>query len=138
MKMNLLIVEDKRMIRSAIAEYLEDIGHAVDTAKNATSAMERIASQHYDIIITDLSMPDFEYNMENGLYLLKYAKQHLPDVEVIVMSGNPCLEVSLTAIKYGAFYFFSKPFSLGALNDKIEIIRHMKIGNPYPASQALG
>jgi DNA-binding NtrC family response regulator len=138
MKLKLLLVDNTEMIRNAIAEYLEDIGHLVDTAKNATSAMELIESNVYDIIITDLCMPDLGYDAESGLYLLKYIKRHLPNVEVIVMSGDPCIETSLTAIKYGAFYFFSKPFSLEALKDKIEIIRNMKLGCRSTASHATG
>lgn len=135
--MKLLIVDDDRMIRNAISEYLVGIGYYVDTAGNATSAMESIESNHYDVMITDLYMRDLGYDAENGLYLLKYVKQHMPHVELIVMSGDPFIETSLTPIKYGVFYFFSKPFSLDALKDKIDVIRNTRF-NELPVSPAAG
>lgn len=136
MKMKLLLVEEMEVIRNAIAEYLEDIGHLVDTAQNAISALELIETKPYDIIITDLCMPDIGRDLENGLFLLKYVKRHVPNVEVIVMSGDPGIETSLTAIKNGAFYFFSKPFSLESLKDKIDIIRSSKNGSRYPVAHS--
>ncbi len=129
MTTNVLIVDDNDVIRNAIEEYLTLVGYDVDTANNAASAMELMASCDYDIIVTDLHMPDLGYDMESGFYLLKYAKQYLPKAEVIVMSGDASLETSLNAIKHGAYYFFSKPFSLATLKDKIDIIGKARFQN---------
>ncbi len=124
MQTKVLVVDDTNVIRNAISEYLTGLGHDVDTAGSMADAMELMEAKRYNILITDLYMPDLGYNAENVLFLIKYIKKHIPGIEVIVMSGDPSIETSLSAIKQGAFYFFSKPFALAALKDKINIIKH--------------
>jgi DNA-binding NtrC family response regulator len=102
----ILIVDDEHSIADALAVILTDEGYAVETASLMAAARSLLRAQAFDLIFMDLRLPD-----GTGIDLLDAVKQESPATEVILMTGHGSLEVTIEAIKKGAFYYIEKPFT---------------------------
>jgi len=102
---NILIVEDKDSMRKMLTETLTGEGHRVDSAPNGKSAMELVHSKSYDLVLTDLKMPDMD-----GLQVLSNIKEVDNDTAVILMTAYGTIEDAVQAMRKGAFDFITKPF----------------------------
>ncbi len=120
MKVAILIADDDKQIRDLLSEFLKNHGYQVDAAKGVRSAIRLMGSNDYDIILTDKNMPDEEGHMEGGMTVLRYAKEHKPLTEVIMITGQATVETAIEAIKLGAFDYIMKPISLDELKEKID------------------
>jgi len=109
---SILIVDDEPRMTSLIYGQLEDAGHNVVTTTKPVEALEKIAKHSFDIVITDLSMPDV-----NGMTILEEA-QKKEGTEVIMMTAYGSAETAVKAMKQGAADYLLKPFSL----DELEIL----------------
>ncbi len=101
-----LVVDDEAGSRVVTAQRLVRRGYAVDACENGMTAIERLRTQDYDLIITDVQMP-----MLDGLGLLDAVQEIAPDTEVLVMTGFATIDVAIAAIKNGAYDFLQKPFT---------------------------
>lgn len=102
---NILIVEDKDSMRKMLTETLTGAGHRVDAAANGKSAMELVHSKSYDLVLTDLKMPDMD-----GIQVLTKVKDVDNETAVILMTAFGTIEDAVKAMKKGAFDFITKPF----------------------------
>jgi DNA-binding NtrC family response regulator len=102
----ILVVDDDPMALKNLRHALERAGHSVSTFSSPIRALERLEKSPYDLIITDLKMPDMD-----GMALFKKAKQTAPGVEVIIITGFASLEGAVEATKQGAFHYLAKPFT---------------------------
>ena len=116
---NILVVDDELGIRDLLLEILNDEGHAVETAENASQA--RAARLRYapDVILLDIWMPDTD-----GVTLLKeWSTSGMLTMPVIMMSGHATIDTAVEATKIGAYSFLEKPITLQkllkAVNDAI-------------------
>lgn len=111
----ILIVDDD----AAIAEILKDVvaheGREVRVCYDGLSAVERLQTAPYDLLILDLVIPGVE-----GLEVFKVAKKVNPDVLVIIITGYATLETAIAAIKQGAYDFIQKPFKLDGFKIAID------------------
>ncbi|MFC1608330.1 sigma-54-dependent transcriptional regulator [Candidatus Latescibacterota bacterium] len=103
----LLVVDDESLMREFITESLISQGHEVDDAENGTKALELIANETYDVVLTDLKMPKV-----GGIDVLKKTREKLPDAKVIIMTAYGTVENAVEAMKLGAFDYITKPFSV--------------------------
>ena len=104
--MRILIVDDEKIKRVTLADDLAGQGHEVVTAADGEEALTRLASERFDVVVTDLKMPKID-----GLELLKQIKQGpAADMEVIMMTAYGSIPVAVEAVKLGAFDFLTKPF----------------------------
>jgi DNA-binding NtrC family response regulator len=130
---HLLIVDDERPLREAIAERLADQGFAVEQADNGERALERLAEFAFDILITDLRLPGID-----GRQVLDAAVERYPEIIAIVITGFGTVKDAVDAIKQGAADFITKPFQFDALlhvlNSALEQQR-LKSENAYLRSQ---
>ncbi len=94
---HLLVVDDQRSICELLEITFRKEGHRVEVANNAEAARRRIQSQIFDIIISDIRMPD-----SSGVDLLRYAKEVSPSTVFILVTGVPTLETAIDAVNYGA------------------------------------
>jgi DNA-binding NtrC family response regulator len=101
-----LVIDDEVSITDALQLVLMDLGHHVDAAKNGAEAKELLKGSPYDLVFTDLRLPD-----ASGIDLLTLIKSNTPNTEVIVMTAHGSLDIAIEAIKQGAFYFIEKPFT---------------------------
>ena len=130
---HLLIVDDETALREAIAERLADQGFMVEQADRGEVALQRLTEFAFDIIITDLRLPDID-----GRQVLDAALERYPDIIAIVITGYGTVKDAVEAIKQGASDFITKPFQFDALlhvlNSALEQLR-LRSENAYLRSQ---
>jgi DNA-binding NtrC family response regulator len=100
------VIDDEPSVTDALRLVLNDLGHHVDAAKSGAEAKELLKGAPYDLVFTDLRLPD-----ASGIDLLALIKSDTPDTEVIVMTAHGSLDITIEAIKRGAFYYIEKPFT---------------------------
>ena len=109
---NILIVDDEPQVCVLVSEELTERGFACETATEPAQAQELLSSRHFDLLITDITMPDI-----SGLDMLAYVKKHVPGCKVILITGASKREYLAQAIMLGAYDYVEKPFSMIELVD---------------------
>jgi two-component system OmpR family response regulator len=135
MNCRILVVDDDKTIRGAIAEYLNDHGFLADTAEDAKTAVGRIKAARYDIVVMEVTLPRYPGGY-TGRYLLNYIHNRHPTTKTIVVTGDATVETSLESILLGASGWMTKPFSLAALQDRISAILKSKNVLALPNGQS--
>ncbi|UCD63051.1 MAG: sigma-54-dependent Fis family transcriptional regulator, partial [Candidatus Zixiibacteriota bacterium] len=102
---NILVVDDKDSMRNMLTETLLEEGYRVDSASTGKKAMDLVRNKSYDLVLTDLKMPDVD-----GLQVLSEVKGVDSETAVILMTAFGTIEDAVTAMKMGAFDFVTKPF----------------------------
>jgi len=101
----ILVVDDKDSMRNMLTETLVEEGYRVDCAPDGRRALELVRNKSYDLVLTDLKMPDVD-----GLEVLGGVKESDSDTSVIVMTAYGTIEDAVAAMKKGAYDFITKPF----------------------------
>ena len=101
---HILLVEDDASLRETLVEVLENKGFSVKSTHCALEALERLASADFDVVLTDVRMPDGD-----GISLCERIASSFPSVLVIVMTGFGNVETAVAAMRVGAYDFLSKP-----------------------------
>jgi two-component system response regulator PilR (NtrC family) len=104
---DILIVDDERSMREFLGIYLRREGYNIEAAPGGAEAVAAIKAHAFDVIITDLRMPDID-----GLTILAEAKRAHPDTEVIVVTAFSTTETAIAAMKAGAHDYLTKPFKI--------------------------
>jgi len=84
-----LVVDDEKSIRTSVQAFLRDAGYEVEIAVDAQSARELLAGGDYDVVVSDIILPG-----ASGVTLLKAIRDASPDVQVIMMTGEPNVETA--------------------------------------------
>jgi len=108
--MRLLVVDDEPGIRAFLAWRLRARGLEVEIAHDGQDALDMMQRQHFDLVISDITMPRVE-----GLALLATIKEKHPKSKVILMTGFSTVDTAVSAMRLGAFDFLLKPFRWSAL-----------------------
>jgi CheY-like chemotaxis protein len=108
----ILLVDDDPVILELMREILRSGSYGVDVARNGRVAVERLQAAHYDVVLTDMVMPEMQ-----GLELLQYIRLHHPETLTIVFTGYANYQDAVAAVKLGAFDYLTKPL-------QAEILRH--------------
>ena len=118
---HVLIVDDDPALLQALPEALRlrMSGVTVDTADSAAAALERIAAQDYNAIVTDIKMPGMD-----GFALLAEIRARRPDTPTLMITGHGERALAVKALRRGACDFVQKPIDrddfVGALNHAIQ------------------
>jgi diguanylate cyclase (GGDEF)-like protein len=104
-----IIIDDEPLTAEVLSEFLKEAGHAVTMLHSGTEAMQHIQENVYDVILTDLLLPDLGQK-EGGLQILELAKQLDTSIEVIIVTGHGTLHAIKQAIRLGAYDLIIKPF----------------------------
>lgn len=112
---SILIVDDDELIRKFLLDFFMDLKFEVVTAENGTDALKKFSPQTFDLVISDLMMPDM-----TGIELLKELIARDEKVLFFLITGYPTLETAVEAIKNGAYDYIVKPFNLEDLRIKVE------------------
>jgi DNA-binding NtrC family response regulator len=107
---NILVVDDEPKMTALVCGQLEDGGHRVTTTTSPAEALMLMDKHSFDIVITDLSMPEI-----SGITVLEKALEK-EGTEVIMMTAYGTVESAVTAMKKGAADYLVKPFSLEELD----------------------
>jgi two-component system, NtrC family, response regulator HydG len=108
--LRVLIIDDEELHAEAVAESLKRVGYDCVITTSGAAGADKIAEEDLDVILTDLRMEDMD-----GLAILRKARQHLPDAEVVVITGHGDVKTAVEAIKQGAANYLTKPVDMGEL-----------------------
>ena len=103
---NILIIEDDAAFCQMLQRFLTKRGYNVETSFNAPEAKSKFNKTSFDLILTDLRLPDYD-----GIRLLGDIKEVNPNTHVILMTGYAEVASAVDAMKKGAFDYISKPFT---------------------------
>jgi DNA-binding NtrC family response regulator len=99
----------------SIKVLLSNIGYEVDTAENGKMGIEKLKSEEFDLVITDLMMPELD-----GFAVMKHIKENCPGTLVIVITGYASVESAVRAIRSGAYDYILKPFDFEIIKISVE------------------
>lgn len=102
-----LVVDDEKVIREILADFLSLEGFSVRTAEDGNAALAELDRHPYDLVISDLKMPGM-----GGLELLEHIQRQSPDVVTVIMTGFGTVETAIDAMKRGAYDYVLKPFRI--------------------------
>jgi DNA-binding NtrC family response regulator len=101
----ILVVDDEAPIRDVLQKGLSQMGgFLVDTAKNGQEAIEKVERETFDMVLTDLMMPEMD-----GMELLRIMKGTRPELPVIMMTAYGSIDNAVEAMKIGANDYITKP-----------------------------
>ncbi len=107
----LLLVDDEGSFRKGVADHLSGTGFEVTESGTVADALERLEGYAYDVVLTDLRLPDGE-----GTIVLDAARSRYPEIVVLVVTGHGSIRAAVDAIRQGAADFVTKPFQLAELD----------------------
>ena len=110
----ILIIDDERAIRNTLKEILEFEGYIIEVAENGRIGLERALSNSFDLIFSDIKMPE----MDGMEFLRAYREgivQHGEEAPVVMITGHGSVDSAVDALKAGAFDFIQKPLDLNRL-----------------------
>lgn len=107
---NILIVDDERSVTDSLSLILTEAGFQAFTAHNFGEALEILNQTPLDLVITDFCLPD-----ATGIDVITHVKNETPETEVILMTGHGSLDITIEAIKRGAYYYLEKPYAIDKL-----------------------
>jgi response regulator RpfG family c-di-GMP phosphodiesterase len=109
----ILVVDDEKVIREILADFLDMEGYVVHTVEDGVEALKELHRRSYNLVISDLKMPNM-----GGLELIqKITEESLP-VLTVIMTGFGTVETAIEAMKRGAYDYILKPF-------KVEEVMHI-------------
>jgi two-component system response regulator PilR (NtrC family) len=111
----IMVVDDEENIREVLSNYLETLGYEVVTASDGQNALEKFEPGAFDLIVSDLLMPNID-----GLELLRKVREKDRDVVFLMITGYPSIETAVEAIKKGAYDYITKPFHMEDVKIRIE------------------
>ena len=109
-KPRILVVDDKIEMARTIADGLLDRGYDAVAAGGGQEAIDLLASDRIDAVITDLRMPGVD-----GIAVLAASRRVDPQRPVIVMTAYSAIDSAIESIRQGAYHYLTKPFKLDEL-----------------------
>jgi YesN/AraC family two-component response regulator len=113
----ILVIDDEQLARFTMREILETAGHEVEEAKNGDQGISSQKAQPFDVVITDIIMPEKE-----GVQTIIELRRDFPSLPIIAISGGGRtrnLDFLKIAERYGAKRILAKPFSEDELLDAV-------------------
>ncbi|MGQ9707969.1 MAG: sigma-54-dependent transcriptional regulator [bacterium] len=119
--MKILLVDDEVRFAELTAENLRAAGYEVDLLTSGVEALERVKTEGYDVVITDLKMVPVD-----GLAILAATRQEMPEAEVVIITGYGTIPTAVEAMRQGAFDFITKPVALDHLLTVLKRIEELR------------
>ncbi len=137
MKGNILIVDNDRENQLLISEALKKNGYNCDRSDRLQSALEKLHTKKYDLLLIDKNMPIEGNSSETGMELIRVARLKYPNTIIILMTDHPTVDSASDALKIGAFDCIFKPLDLKLLGQKVDrFCEYRKFINPRTVMDA--
>ncbi|HRO58403.1 MAG TPA: response regulator [Burkholderiaceae bacterium] len=121
----ILVVDDDRVVREMLAEYLDSHGYQVDCADSGAAMRAAIEREPPDLVLLDLRLPD-----QDGLTLARYLREHY-DIGIIMVTGSSETVDRVIGLEIGADDYIGKPFDLRELRARIKsVLRRLQSAPP--------
>jgi CheY-like chemotaxis protein len=111
----LLVIDDEESILITTKLILEDLGCTVDTMIDPRAGLAQAIAADYDLIITDIKMPEM-----SGASLVRLVLENKPKARILAVTADPEDPVALDALRAGAIDILKKPFSIPRLLDFLQ------------------
>ncbi len=111
----LLLVDDEEDFVSTLAQRLQIRGYEAAIASDGEEALNMIGHHTYDVLVLDLMLPGM-----SGLEVLQAVKRQVPDLPVIMLTGQGSTREGMEGMRSGAFDYMMKPVDLDELKEKID------------------
>ena len=121
--MRILLIEDDKIIGSAICEQLESDGHSVDWAMRLDAAGDACAGAHFDLILLDLMLPD-----GRGIPFLKSLRKSGSKVPVMILTALDQISDRIEGLNAGADDYLVKPFAMEELIVRTQVLSRRRSG----------
>lgn len=115
MKAKILVVDDEESIREFLEIMLKKEGYEITLAEDGAKAKEILVKKSFDMIISDLQMPNM-----TGIELLKHVKETYPDIVFMMITAFGTTETAVEAMKMGAYDYLTKPFKIDEVRLNIQ------------------
>lgn len=115
MAATILVVDDEKFIVEAISRHLSESGYKVEGLVNSTKALETIQNNDFDLVLTDLRMPDV-----SGIDLARAVFDKDTDTQVIILTGYATLDSAIESISLDVYSYLNKPFDLRELGQVVD------------------
>jgi two-component system response regulator HydG len=126
-KMNIMIVDDEKIVRESLFHWFTKIGHTVAKASSGFEALQRLEKMPFDVLFVDIRMPEM-----NGIELLETVKEEYPETIVIIITAYGSIETAVKAMKLGASDYLLKPFKPDHLSLVMEkVAQQVKLSSEY-------
>jgi DNA-binding response OmpR family regulator len=130
----ILIIDDEEVIHVSLRRILGRQGHQVDAELSALDALKRLERESYDLVITDLMMPDM-----NGIQLLERLQEIGVGVPVLMITGYPSIRTAVQALRLGAVDYLAKPYTRQELLAPVNrVLRGGAVEEAAPPKPAAG
>ena len=103
----ILVIDDDKSARLLLERVLSRAGHTVTLVDNGEQGLSLLSKDVYDLIITDKNLPGID-----GLEVLRLAREQIPNLQAIVITGFPTPETKSSARDLGVFSYVTKPFGI--------------------------
>ena len=113
-QLSVLLIDDEPIVGLRLKPALEKNGYRVETFEDGAQALQRIAEEEFDIIVTDIRMEPVD-----GLKVLEAALKKSARTKVIIITGYATVELAREALAKGAFEVIAKPFRPNDLREAI-------------------
>ena len=104
--MRVLVIDDEMVVLDSVNKILTDEGYDVETNLSGREGLSRALDSDYDIVLTDIRMPDI-----GGMKVLRDIKRKKPSLPVVMITGYASVKSSVQAMKLGAADYVEKPFT---------------------------
>jgi DNA-binding NtrC family response regulator len=102
-----MVLDDESMVCERLRGPLTEEGYSVETFTDSQSALERLATKDFDVVVSDLKMKG-----ATGLDLLRHVRDHAPWTQVIIITGYATIQSAREAEFCGVYDFVTKPFKI--------------------------
>ncbi|WP_246804947.1 sigma-54-dependent transcriptional regulator [Desulfosarcina cetonica] len=125
--MQIMIVDDERIIRESFFYWFQKSGHRVETAASGAEALDKLTQAPYDLLFVDIKMPGMD-----GIELLAEVKARYPETLVVIITAYGSIESAVKAMKLGATDYLVKPFKPDQLSLVMEkVAQHQKRSSEF-------
>jgi DNA-binding NtrC family response regulator len=113
-KGKILVIDDEDIVRLSCSRSLVPEGYELKMAKNGPEGLKMLEEETFDLVLTDLKMPNMD-----GIEVLGTIKEKWPKTDVVIVTGYQTVETAVKAIKLGAFDYIEKPFTPDSLVETV-------------------
>jgi len=114
-KASILVIDDEQIVHESVQRILEDEGYEVEGAFRVDEALQKLRSRSYDLVLTDLMMPD-----RNGMEAVEAIAKDHPNTGVVMFTGFATVDSAVQSMKLGALDYLLKPFTPDELLEVLE------------------
>jgi two-component system, OmpR family, response regulator len=119
----ILVVEDNRTLADGLLAVLRSSGYAVDVVHDGVSALAALATESFDLVVLDLSLPEMD-----GLEVLRELRASGNRSAVLVLTARGALDQRIRGLDLGADDYMTKPFEVAELEARVRVLLRRQSG----------